>query len=186
MGSGSFVPSGINSGNHSRQRSPVIGLGQEVKFFNATSNLSTGTGALINISDKKHEILAAGSSFNLSMNLIPMNVPSTSESDMSKISSSNTQVVVKEEQMEEEEEEIKTISKAVPEIHMNLLNDTVSTPQTCEATVLNAAETAAEIKEKCKLRMDEVKKEKKKELPLGDQLDMRNPQCIAEFAQDIY
>jgi len=34
--------------------------------------------------------------------------------------------------------------------------------------------------------MDEVKKEKKKELPLGDQLDMRNPQCIAEFAQDVY
>ena len=176
MGSGSFVPSAINSGNHSRQRSPVIGLGQDSKFFNATSNLSTGTGTLINISDKKHEILASSNNFNLSMNLVPMNgsamhIPSTNDSDISKLSSTNTHVVVKEEQFEEEEEETKALGK-VPEIQMNhLLNDTVSSPTACETSLVNngiIGETAAEIKERCKQRMDEVKKEKKKELPLGD------------------
>jgi hypothetical protein len=64
MGSGSFVP----SASHSRQRSPVLGAsGKDAKFFNATSNLA------VNISDKKHEILGGTGSFNISMNLIPMN-----------------------------------------------------------------------------------------------------------------
>jgi hypothetical protein len=34
--------------------------------------------------------------------------------------------------------------------------------------------------------MDESRKLRKKELPLSDQLDMRDPQNIAEIAQDIY
>jgi hypothetical protein len=34
--------------------------------------------------------------------------------------------------------------------------------------------------------MDAVKRDVKKEMPLSDQLDMRNPQFIAEFAQDVY
>lgn len=38
----------------------------------------------------------------------------------------------------------------------------------------------------CKDRMDESRKLRKKELPLSDQLDMRDPQHIAEIAQDIY
>jgi hypothetical protein len=34
--------------------------------------------------------------------------------------------------------------------------------------------------------MDAVKRDVKKEMPLSDQLDMRNPQYIAEFAQDVF
>jgi hypothetical protein len=35
-------------------------------------------------------------------------------------------------------------------------------------------------------RMDESRKLRKKELPLSDKLDMRDPQYIAEIAQDIH
>lgn len=35
---------------------------------------------------------------------------------------------------------------------------------------------------KCKERIDNCKKQLKKTLPLSDQLDMRDPQNIAEFA----
>lgn len=35
---------------------------------------------------------------------------------------------------------------------------------------------------KCKERLDNCKKQLKKTLPLSDQLDMRDPQNIAEFA----
>jgi len=34
--------------------------------------------------------------------------------------------------------------------------------------------------------MDAAKRDAKKEMPLSDQLDMRNPQSIAEFAQDVF
>jgi Cyclin, N-terminal domain len=34
--------------------------------------------------------------------------------------------------------------------------------------------------------MDSYKRDAKKEMPLSDQLDMRDPQSIAEFAQDVY
>lgn len=34
--------------------------------------------------------------------------------------------------------------------------------------------------------MDAAKRDAKKEMPLSDQLDMRNPQYIAEFAQDVF
>lgn len=46
--------------------------------------------------------------------------------------------------------------------------------------------SSASLKEKCKERFDNYKKEIKREMPLSDQLDMRDPQCIAEFAQSIY
>jgi hypothetical protein len=42
------------------------------------------------------------------------------------------------------------------------------------------------VKEKCKLRLDEFKKSIKKNMALCDQLDMRDPQCVAEFAHEIY
>lgn len=34
--------------------------------------------------------------------------------------------------------------------------------------------------------MDLYKREVKREMPLSDQLDMRDPQFIAEFAQDVF
>ena len=42
------------------------------------------------------------------------------------------------------------------------------------------------VKERCKERLDGFKKQMKKSMPLTDQLDMRDPQCIAEFAQEVY
>lgn len=36
-------------------------------------------------------------------------------------------------------------------------------------------ETAEQIREKCKERMDNYRKDTKKEMPLSDQLDMRDP-----------
>lgn len=42
------------------------------------------------------------------------------------------------------------------------------------------------VREKCKDRMDAFKKQVKKNMPLSDQLDMRDPQMIAEFAQEVY
>lgn len=47
-------------------------------------------------------------------------------------------------------------------------------------------ETPEQIREKCKERMDQYKREVKREMPLSDQLDMRDPQFIAEFAQDVF
>lgn len=38
------------------------------------------------------------------------------------------------------------------------------------------------VREKCKDRIDNSKKQAKKTMPLSDQLDMRDPQMIAEFA----
>lgn len=56
--------------------------------------------------------------------------------------------------------------------------------------VIGAATTVPEsaevVKEKCRQRLDEYKKQIKKTMPLSDQLDMRDPQCIAEFAQEVY
>jgi hypothetical protein len=48
---------------------------------------------------------------------------------------------------------------------------------------INQTET---VKERCKERLDGFKKQMKKSMPLTDQLDMRDPQCIAEFAQEVY
>ena len=47
-------------------------------------------------------------------------------------------------------------------------------------------ESAEQIKERCKERMDNYKRDVKREMPLSDQLDMRDPQFIAEFAQDVF
>lgn len=38
------------------------------------------------------------------------------------------------------------------------------------------------VKDRCKERMDTFKRQVKKTMPLSDQLDMRDPQMIAEFA----
>lgn len=40
--------------------------------------------------------------------------------------------------------------------------------------------------ERCKERMDAYRRDVKKEMPLSDQLDMRNPQSIAEYSQEVY
>lgn len=42
------------------------------------------------------------------------------------------------------------------------------------------------VKDRCKDRIDNFKKQLKKTMPLSDQLDMRDPQMIAEFAQEVY
>ena len=34
--------------------------------------------------------------------------------------------------------------------------------------------------------MENIRKEQKRTLPMSDQLDLRNPQNLAEFAQDIF
>ena len=34
--------------------------------------------------------------------------------------------------------------------------------------------------------MDAYRRDVKKEMPLSDQLDMRNPQSIAEYSQEVY
>ncbi len=47
-------------------------------------------------------------------------------------------------------------------------------------------ESADQIKEKCKERGDIYKKEIKKNMPLSDQLDTRDPQNIAELAQEVF
>lgn len=52
--------------------------------------------------------------------------------------------------------------------------------------VTTVAETAEQVKEKCRQRLEEYKKQIKKTMPLSDQLDMRDPQCIAEFAQEVF
>lgn len=49
-----------------------------------------------------------------------------------------------------------------------------------------AINQADSVKERCKERLDGFKKQMKKTMPLTDQLDMRDPQCIAEFAQEVY
>jgi hypothetical protein len=57
-----------------------------------------------------------------------------------------------------------------------------------KATIVaeDSKETPAEVKDKCKLKLDEFKKSIKKNMALCDQLDMRDPQCVAEFAHEIY
>ncbi len=45
--------------------------------------------------------------------------------------------------------------------------------------------TMAQVREKCKQRMDNIRKEQKRILPMIEQLDLRNPQNLVEFAQDI-
>lgn len=42
------------------------------------------------------------------------------------------------------------------------------------------------VKDRCKERLENFKKQLKKSMPLSDQLDMRDPQQIAEFAQEVY
>ena len=43
-----------------------------------------------------------------------------------------------------------------------------------------------EVREKCKERLQQYRKTMTKSMILSDQLDMRDPQHIAEIAQDIY
>lgn len=47
-------------------------------------------------------------------------------------------------------------------------------------------ETLEQIKEKCRERVDTYKRSIKKNMPLSDQLDMRDPQSIAEYAQEVF
>lgn len=42
------------------------------------------------------------------------------------------------------------------------------------------------VKDRVKERLDQFKRDLKKQIPLGDYLDMRDPQCIAELAQEVY
>ena len=97
LGSASFAP----TASHSRQRSPVLGAsGKDAKFFNATSNLG------LNISDKKHEILGGTGTFNISMNLIPMNGGNYMNEEVEgSQGQSNSHIIVKEEHNEEEDDE---------------------------------------------------------------------------------
>lgn len=46
--------------------------------------------------------------------------------------------------------------------------------------------TGDAVKDRCKERLENFKKQLKKSMPLSDQLDMRDPQQIAEFAQEVY
>jgi hypothetical protein len=48
------------------------------------------------------------------------------------------------------------------------------------------AQKTADVKEDCRQRIEEYKRSIKKTMALSDQLDMRDPQCIAEFAHEIY
>jgi hypothetical protein len=43
-----------------------------------------------------------------------------------------------------------------------------------------------EVREKCKERLQQYRKTMTKSMILSDQLDMRDPQSIAEYAQEIY
>ncbi len=52
--------------------------------------------------------------------------------------------------------------------------------------VINPNENIESIREKCRQRIDDYKKAIKKNMPLSDQLDMRDPQAIAEYAQEVY
>jgi len=47
-------------------------------------------------------------------------------------------------------------------------------------------ETAEEVRDRCKDRLVQGRKAILKNLVLSDQLDMRNPQSTAEYAQEIY
>ncbi len=154
MGSASFVP----SASHSRQRSPVLGAsGKDAKFFNATSNLG------VNISDKKHEILGGTGSFNISMNLIPMNGLQSQNEDFDVLQPQSTShIVVKEEHNEEEDDEEETKCSAIPEVNLRVSpNDTTVASSNlnlssavCETPKLNPIE----IRQMCKERMDETRK----------------------------
>lgn len=167
---------------------------------------ATATSALhgINISDKKLENLTG--SFNLSMNMVPCAAPTPCSGDETKKSIASSHAVVKEEH-EEDDEEVKITStnkpSQMPEIHLNMMNMSETAASTClldqstkvgveqistlEVEIVHTPkETAEQIRERCKERMDAVKRDVKKEMPLSDQLDMRNPQFIAEFAQDVY
>lgn len=42
--------------------------------------------------------------------------------------------------------------------------------------------TAEQVRTKCRERIDDYKKKIKRNMPLSDQLDMRDPQCMAEYA----
>jgi hypothetical protein len=117
LGSASFAP----TANHSRQRSPVLGAsGKDAKFFNATSNLG------LNISDKKHEILGGTGTFNISMNLIPMNGANYMNEEVEgSQGQSNSHIIVKEEHNEEEDDEEETKCSAIPEVNLRVNpNDT--------------------------------------------------------------
>lgn len=46
--------------------------------------------------------------------------------------------------------------------------------------------TSERVKEICRERVDAYKKSIKKTMPLSDQLDMRDPQAIAEYAQEVF
>jgi hypothetical protein len=192
-GSISFVPS---SGTHSRQRSPVLGaLGKEAKLFQATMPSSQ-----ITLGDKKLENL--NSSFNLTM------IPITSGMNQSQYVEGQ-QTTVKELEEEEEEEKCLAVSKPNrsqlhPSLHAgphHQLNETSATTNLADVTTLDLEasttstalpmvstpkETSEQIRERCKDRIDGYRRDVKREMPLSDQLDMRDPQCIAEYAQEVF
>ena len=51
---------------------------------------------------------------------------------------------------------------------------------------IQVKESAEQVKEKCQERIANYKKTIKKNLPLCDQLDMRDPQAIAEYSQEVF
>lgn len=47
-------------------------------------------------------------------------------------------------------------------------------------------ETSEEIQKKCRDRIEEYKSQIKKKMCFRDKLDMRDPQMLAEFAQEVF
>ncbi len=58
--------------------------------------------------------------------------------------------------------------------------------QKSEKTSPDVRRSDSAVKEHCKERLTTYRKNVLKNMILSDQLDMRDPQCIAEYAQDIY
>lgn len=113
------------------------------------------------------------------MNLIPMNGGQSQNEEFDGIQQSTSHIVVKEEHNEEEDDEEETKCTAVPEINLKVNpNDTTLASSNLNVS-LAVCETPKldpiEIRQMCKDRMDESRKQRKKELPLSDQLDMRDP-----------
>jgi hypothetical protein len=80
---------------------------------------------------------------------------------------------VKEEQLEEEEEDVRSRRVTLGPAEKSLLNDTVvssniesSQRQADESTVVK--ETPEQVKERCKERIDNYKRDTKKAIPLSD------------------
>jgi hypothetical protein len=81
----------------------------------------------------------------------------------------------------------------VPYVSSNNNHSTVESSESCETSTgaspsdnKEKEETVEQLKDKCRDRIDQYKRSIKKNMPLCDQLDMRDPQMIAEFAQEVF